>query len=164
MKTVTEAWQGTKWKKHPGKLHRGWSERRWKGVYSLEWKFSMAGPGYMDQWSGRNELGKKKCESTNDHIWSSKKTDAGMLEKCGSGFWSGIMRLFKFLSMALTILCICRVDYSHSISPGRSGTALLFLSQLSLGVRPDRPVVQEDLATLGHSPHQPVSHTFIFAH
>lgn len=30
--------------------------------------------------------GGKKCESTNDHIWSSKKTDAGMLEKCGSGF------------------------------------------------------------------------------
>lgn len=163
MKTVTQAWQGTKWKKHPGKLHRGWSERRWKGVYSLEWKFSMAGPGYMDQWSGRNGLG-KKCESTNDPIWSSKKTDARMLEKCGSGFWSGIMRLFKFLSMGLTVLSICTADSSHSISPGQSGTALMFLSQLSLEVRPGSTEVCEDLDTLVLAPHQSVFHPFLFAH
>jgi len=119
MKTVTEAWQGTKWKRHPGKLHPGWSERRWKGVYSLEWKFSMAGPGYMDQWSRRNRVG-KKCESTNDCIWSSKKVDARILEKSGSGFWRRIMRLLKFLNMVLTVLSICTMDSSYNISPGQS--------------------------------------------
>lgn len=49
------------------KIQHGWT--RLHG--SVVWK----------KWAGE-----KKCESTNDHIWSSKKTDAGMLEKCGSGF------------------------------------------------------------------------------
>lgn len=30
------------------KLHEEQPEKQGKGVYSLEWKFSMAGPGYMD--------------------------------------------------------------------------------------------------------------------
>lgn len=37
----------------PRKLHKGQPERQWKEVYSLEWKLSMAGPGYRYQWPGK---------------------------------------------------------------------------------------------------------------
>lgn len=65
----------------PGDGQRG-SEREF-----IHWNENSA---WLDQttWiNGLEEMGwGKKCESTNDRIWSSKKTDAGMLEECGSGF------------------------------------------------------------------------------
>lgn len=45
----------------------------------------MAGPGYMDQWSRRNGLG-KNVNLLMIAFGQARKTDARMLEKCGSGF------------------------------------------------------------------------------
>lgn len=97
------------------KLQKGQSERQWKGVYSLEWKSSMAGPGYMFQWPGK----KKKtcwenCELSNDHIWSSKKKVLGCWGRAGSS--SEVITGGCLNSQSWHWVIICPQGFSHSTS------------------------------------------------
>lgn len=96
------------------KLHRGPSERQWKGVCLLDWEFVIVSPDYIDQWAERNSWEK---------MWVSWWSHLVKQEK---GFWAAWEELalvfevtrwgFKFPVMTLRVLTISPQGSTHSTS------------------------------------------------